>query len=197
MGDCVYLYGKRITDSPEPTLSRENLEEAKRRIQEFAPFKIDSQSEVAIFEQDRDPTTGEKLEVKVFAKKKNRKSFDRTICFTFFSAWVEAIRELALEDHEKALDAFLTLSDYCLYNVEPDPANNPWGFTWPIVAGEAQRSIQNRRRGFGAENVEQTKIIEQHHAEHPEESQRAIAQAVGCSVGKVNKVLRALKEGQE
>ena len=121
-----------------------------------------------------------------------KKEFDQTICFTFFAPWVESIRGLAQEDPEKAVDAFLILSDYCLHGIEPEPQGNPWGFTWPIVAGEARRSIANRRRGFGAENTAQTESIKEYYQNHPEATQREIAEAVGCSLGKVGKVIKAV-----
>ena len=123
---------------------------------------------------------------------RSTREFDPTICFTCFAPWVETIRLMAVEDPQKAVEAFLRLSDYCLYGIEPDPETNPWGFMWPSVEGEAKRSINNRRRGFGAEDVELSDAIREYAVKHPGASQRAIAEAVGCSLGKVNKALRSL-----
>lgn len=123
--------------------------------------------------------------------KKSSEEFDRSVCFTCFSSWVESIRTLADIDQQAALTAFFVLSDYCLYDIEPDPESNPWGFVWPVVKHEARRSINNRRRGFSAEDVELSDAIRAYHAEHPFVSQRAIAEELCCSVGKVNKVLKA------
>lgn len=121
---------------------------------------------------------------------RNTQEFDRTVCYSCFSTWVDAIRMMAQESPERAVGAFLTLSDYCLYGVQPEPEGNPWGFMWPIVEGEAKRSIANRRRGFGSEDVELSDAIRAYSAEHPDASQRAIADALGCSLGKVNKALQ-------
>ena len=90
---------------------------------------------------------------------------------------------------EMGLRAFLTLADYCLYGKQPDPADNAWGLVWPLVEAEARRSIANRRRGFGTEDVALSDAIREYAAGHPGASQRAIAEALGCSLGKVNKTL--------
>ena len=129
--------------------------------------------------------------------KKNQKAFDPTICFTFFQPWLEAIRTVAETDPQKAVDAFLVLGDYCLYGIEPDAGRNPWGIAWPVISAEAQRSINNRRRGFGTENIAQTEAIKNYRAEHPEATQMEIKKAVGCSIGKVNKVIRSLDAGSD
>ena len=128
------------------------------------------------------------------SQKISPEEFDRSVCFTFFSSWVESLRYLAEYDQQAALTAFFILSDFCLYGIEPDPEANPWGFTWPMVEHEARRSINNRRRGFSAEDVELSDAIRAYHAQHPEASQRTIARELCCSVGKVNKVLKAKPE---
>lgn len=122
--------------------------------------------------------------------KNSPKEFDRSVCFTCFAPWVETVRLMAVENPQKAVEAFLTLSDYCLYGTEPDPLENVWGAMWPIVEGEARRSIANRRRGFGSEDVALSDAIREYAAGHPGASQRAIAEALGCSLGKVNKTLK-------
>lgn len=129
--------------------------------------------------------------------KQNKKAFDPTICFTFFQPWLEAIRTAAETDPQKAIDALLVLGDYCLYGKEPSPGENPWGIAWPVISAEASRSINNRRRGFGTENTVQTEAIKNYHAEHPEATQMEIKKAVGCSIGKVNKVIRSLSAGTD
>lgn len=128
------------------------------------------------------------------SQKNSSEEFDRSVCFTFFSSWVETLHNIADYDLQAALTAFFILSDFCLYGIEPDPKTNPWGFAWPLVEREARRSINNRRRGFSAEDTELSDAIRVYHAEHPEASQRAIARELCCSVGKVNKVLKAKPE---
>lgn len=118
--------------------------------------------------------------------------FDRSICFTFFQPWLEAIRSTAETDMQKALDALFVLGDYCLYAKEPDPNKNPWGMAWPVISAEARRSISNRRRGFGTEDVVLTEAIRNYYTKHPGITQQAVADALHCSIGKVNKVVRSI-----
>lgn len=129
------------------------------------------------------------------SNKHSADEFDRSVCFTFFPSWVNALRKLSDTDPQAALDAFFILSDYCLYDTEPDPKSNPWGFAWPVIKDEAIRSINNRRRGFGREDVAMSDAIRAYHAENPDATQREIADFVGCSTGKVNKVLKAAPHG--
>ena len=126
------------------------------------------------------------------SNKNNPKAFDRTICFTVFREWVETIQYMAETNSQQALDAFLVLSNFCLYGEEPAVESNPWGVAWPVVSAEARRSISNRRRGFGTEDTVLTDAIKAYHIAHPEASQRAIADTLHCSLGKVNSVLRSL-----
>lgn len=124
---------------------------------------------------------------------REKKIFDRTICFTVFREWVETIQYMAETNPQQALDAFLALSNFCLYGEEPAAESNPWGVAWPVVSAEARRSISNRRRGFGTEDTEKTEEIKAYRIAHPEATQRAIADALHCSLGKVNKVVRSTK----
>lgn len=108
--------------------------------------------------------------------------FDPTICFTCFGDYVEALLGIEqAEGPEVAFSAFKILADFCLYGIEPDPAANPWGWAWPMVERKAKNSNNNRRRGFGAEDTEKATAIKEYLAEHPEDSMRAVARAVGCS----------------
>ena len=121
--------------------------------------------------------------------------FDPTICFTCFGDYVEALLGIEqAEGAEVAFSAFKILADFCLYGIEPDPDKNPWGWAWSMVERKAENSMNNRRRGFGKEDAEKTAAIKEYLAEHPEDSMRAVARAVGCSVGKVCKVAKAIKE---
>ena len=124
--------------------------------------------------------------------KNSQKAFDRTVCFTVFREWVETIQYMAETNPQQALDAFLVLSNFCLYGEEPAAESNPWGVAWPVVSAEARRSISNRRRGFGTEDTVLTDAIKAYRIAHPEATQRAIADALHCSLGKVNGVLRSL-----
>ena len=80
-----------------------------------------------------------------------------------------------------------------MYGIEPDPASNPWGWAWPMVERKAKNSSNNRRRGFGAEDTEKATAIKEYLAEHPEDSMRAVARAVGCSDRTVRKVVASIR----
>jgi len=125
-------------------------------------------------------------------KNTEKKAFDPTICFTCFSPWVEFIRNLSERDPAAALQAFFVIADFCLYDIEP-AADNSWGLAWPIVEQQALRSIHSRRRGFGAENTVQTEAIKAYVIAHPGAPQWEIASAIGCSLTKVNKVMKQLR----
>lgn len=121
--------------------------------------------------------------------KKSNRAFDRSICFSNFESQVNAVKQIeASQGAETALRAYFILADYCLYGIEPDPASNPWGFAWALVKQQASTSIKNRARGFGSEDTEKTEAILEYMGENPHASRREVAQAVGCSVGKVQKV---------
>lgn len=120
--------------------------------------------------------------------------FDPTICFTCFGDYVEALLGIEqAEGPEVAFSAFKILADFCLYGIEPDPAANPWGWAWPMVERKAKNSNNNRRRGFGAEDTEKATAIKEYLAEHPEDSMRAVACAVGCSDRTVRKVVASIR----
>ena len=120
--------------------------------------------------------------------------FDPTVCFTCFGDYVEALLGIEqAEGPEVAFSAFKILADFCLYGIEPDPAANPWGWAWPMVEQKAKNSSNNRRRGFGVEDTEKTTAIKEYLAEHPGEPMRAVARAVGCSVGKVHRVVSGMR----
>lgn len=119
--------------------------------------------------------------------------FDRSILFSCFGVWVESIRLMRETDPERAADAFLTLADYCLYAVEPDPLNNPWRTFWPTIKSGADASIKNRSRRFGTKDETKRDKIRQYILAHPRESQRKIAAATGCSLGLVNEVVKELR----
>ena len=120
--------------------------------------------------------------------------FDPTICFTCFGDYVEALLGIEqAEGPEVAFSAFKILADFCLYGIEPDPAANPWCWAWPMVERKAKNSNNNRRRGFGAEDTEKATAIKEYLAEHPEDSMRAVARAVGCSDRTVRKVVASIR----
>ena len=135
------------------------------------------------------------MENKTLKKTADKPPFDPAVCFTCFGPWVEAVLDMReRQGADVALDAFLTLAAYCLHDIEPDPASNPWGFAWPIIERQAQNSMNNRRRGFGAENNNHTQAIHEYFQDHPEATYKEIAEAVGCSVGKAYKVVKPMRD---
>lgn len=136
------------------------------------------------------------MEQKTLKTKEHKAPFDPAVCFTCFGPWVESIRDIGeRQGADAALAAFLSLADYCLYNIEPDSASNPWNFAWPLVKRQAQNSMNNRRRGFGAENSKQTLAIQDYFRTHPEATYKEVSEALGCSIGKAHKVIKPIRDG--
>ena len=120
----------------------------------------------------------------------NSKEFDRSVCFQFYESYLEQ-GKLVKEQlgAEMCAEYFIALATYGLYQKESD---NPMikmiitGLKNTIDAGQLKRS-----KGFTGENKEQTETILLYIQEHPEASQRDIANACNCSLGKVNKVINS------
>ena len=120
----------------------------------------------------------------------NNKEFDRSVCFQFYESYLEQA-ELVKEQlgPELCAEYFIALAKYGLYQEESD---NPIikmlvsGLKNTIDAGQTKRA-----RGFNGENKEKTEAILKYKQEHSDASQREIANACGCSIGKVNKVINS------
>lgn len=120
--------------------------------------------------------------------KENVKEFKRNVCFVFFESYLEQGKKLKkLWGAEKAYEYFVALIEYGLYKKETDDPEIDM-----IVSGlknTIDANQEKRAKGFEREDTEQTKTILEYKNKHPEASQREIANATNCSVGKVNKVL--------
>ena len=122
----------------------------------------------------------------------NKKEFDRGMCFTFFSDWerqAEKVAEMYGED--MGYRYLMGIIKYALRQEESEDA-----VVQLLVEGLKGQmdSSQNRRsRGFGGENIEQTKQIITYYEEHPNASQNEISKELGISKGKVNKVIQEYK----
>lgn len=120
----------------------------------------------------------------------NKKEFDRSVCFQFYKSYLEQGEQVKEQlGAEMCAEYFIALVRYGLYQEE---SNNPMikmliaGLKNTIDAGQEKRA-----KCFNGEDTElTTKIIEYKNA-NPDASQRNIADACGCSVGKVNKVLNS------
>lgn len=124
----------------------------------------------------------------------NKREFDRSMCFTFFSDWerqAERIAEMYGED--VAYRYLMGIIKYALRQEESDEAIVQ--LLIEGLKGQIDNSQNRRSRGFGGENVEQTRQIIEYYEEHPEASQNEISKTLGISKGKVNKVIQEYNSG--
>lgn len=115
------------------------------------------------------------------------KEFNRAVCFTFFESYLEQ-GKLALDmfGAETCANYFIGLVEYALYKKEStDPVTQMLitGIKNTIDAGQ-----EKRERAFSREDTELTEKILAFIKEHPQATEREIANTLGCSNGKVNKV---------
>lgn len=120
----------------------------------------------------------------------NNKEFDRSVCFQFYESYLEQA-ELVKEQlgYEMCAKYFIALVRYGLYQEESDDPMIKMlisGLKNTIDAGQTKRA-----RGFNGKNKEKTEAIIKYKQEHPDASQREIANVCGCSIGKVNKVINS------
>lgn len=121
---------------------------------------------------------------------KSNKVFERNVCFTFFEDYRLTAKELE-DDFGKEIvaDYYNAIIDYALYEQEPE-LKGTIKYVWHTTKTTIDKSVERRSNAFGKADVETTKKILQYKENHPEATQRKIAEAVGCSPGKVNKVLK-------
>lgn len=119
------------------------------------------------------------------------KEFDRSVCFTFFEDFRKTAIELQKDfGKEIVADYYNAIADYALYGAMPE-LTGAIKYIWPTTKSTIDANIKRRERGFGREDTEQTDNILQYKKENPNATQRQIAEATGCSSGKVNKVLKS------
>lgn len=120
--------------------------------------------------------------------KQNTKEFKRNVCFSFFESYLEqAIAIKNTMNIETAYEYLIAVIEYGLYKKEPE---NP--LTNMLMCGlknTIDANQERRAQGFNRENTNQTDAILKYVELHPDATQREIANATNCSVGKVNKVL--------
>lgn len=121
------------------------------------------------------------------------KEFDRSRCFMFFESYLESAEKYeTLFGTEVAFKYLCGLARYALYQEESkDPVTNGLvsALKNTIDAGQEKRS-----RGFNKEDFEQTKVIAEYYRDHPNASQRTIAEATNVGKTKVQKTLVKIKE---
>ena len=116
------------------------------------------------------------------------RTFNRNVCFQFYESYLEQA-ELIKEQFgaETCANYFIALTRYGLYQEEPSDKMVRLlisGLKNTIDAGQLKRE-----RAFDRQNTDKTEMIIKYKQEHPEATQREIAEACDCSVGKVNKAL--------
>jgi len=120
----------------------------------------------------------------------NVKEFDRGVCYTFFNSYLEQAKEIQKQlGYEIAYEFFIAITEYALYQKEHE---NPMVRMLYIGLKDTIDANQNRReKGFSKADIETTKQILQYRADHPSATQRDIAKALDCSLGKVNSALKS------
>jgi hypothetical protein len=120
----------------------------------------------------------------------NNKEFDRSVCFQFYESYLEqAVLVKEQLGPEMCAEYFIALVRYGLYQEE---STKPMikmlisGLKNTIDAGQLKRE-----KAFCGENKELTKQIIKYKEDNPNSTQREIADACQCSVGKVNKTLNS------
>lgn len=117
------------------------------------------------------------------------KVFDRSVCFSFFGDYKQTADEIESEcGMEAALSYYKALSNYALYDEEP-ALTGIVKILWPTTKTTIDNSIKRRKGGFREEDSSMTESVLKYKRDNPEATQRDIAEAVGCSVRKVNKAL--------
>lgn len=125
---------------------------------------------------------------------KSPKVFDRSVCFTFFNDYHKTAA--SIEEGFGPIDAlnyYKAVANYALLDMEPE-LEGPLALVWPTTKASIDASINRHRSGFGEEDTEMTEKVKEYSAEHSDATQREIADAVGCSLGKLNKSLNEDKD---
>lgn len=125
---------------------------------------------------------------------KKENMFKRNVCFTFFEDYRLTAKDLEADfGKEVVADYYNAIIDYALYGNEPD-LKGTLKYIWHTTKSTIDKSIERRSNGFTRENTKQTEIIKDYKKNHPDATQREIAEATGISIGKVNKVLKNNKD---
>lgn len=121
----------------------------------------------------------------------NNKEFDRSVAFTFYKEWKQDADTIEEDFGSEGKAAYYdAIANYALFEIEPE-MKAPIKYFWSSIKERIDASQSHRAKGFAKEDVELTQKIVQYKEEHPDASQRDIAEALDCSVGKVNKALKS------
>lgn len=125
-----------------------------------------------------------------------KKEFDQTVCFTFFSDWLEIIENVETDADKESIAymLFKSIANYALYDTEPcfekSPATQPFRPFWPMIARQIKGSINNRKRGFLAPKgpTENAKKVIETYKQCPSASVRDVSNVTGVSKSEVSRV---------
>ena len=125
---------------------------------------------------------------------KTQKEFDRSVCFTFYRSFHEQIMDVKRDfGLEAAFQVYEAIANYGLYGTEIEK-----GKLKTLVGNTTFEQIENsqsrRSNGFAQEDFNSTYAIVVYHRDHPEASQRTIAEAVGVGKTKVQRTLIKIRE---
>lgn len=116
------------------------------------------------------------------------KVFDRSVAFTFYKEWKQDADTIEEDFGAEVKAAYYdAIINYALFEIEPE-MKAPIKYFWNSIKEKIDASQKNRSKGF-REDTDLSQQIIDYKAANPTASQRNIAEAVNCSVGKVNKVL--------
>ena len=126
------------------------------------------------------------------------KEFDSTICFSFFSDWLEAIEETETDADRKSESymLFKAIANYGLYGETPDfdtnGANKSFKRFWPMLERQIDSSIKNRKRWFKdcSGPTENAKKVIEAYKKNPTASVRDIEALTGVSKSEVGRIKR-------
>ena len=122
------------------------------------------------------------------------KEFDRSVCFSFFEDYFQHVENVEKEfGIEVAYKVIMTIVKYGLYEEEPEDDRMKILVNKTILKS-IDLSQKRRSRGFSGEDLEKTQKVMDYYRDHPDASQNEIVKATGISKGKVNKVIRKIKE---
>lgn len=119
---------------------------------------------------------------------RNNNVFDRSVAFTFYKEWKQDADTIEEDFGSEVKAAYYdAIINYALFEIEPE-MKAPIKYFWNSIKEKIDSSQKNRSKGFREDTDLSQKILD-YKATNPTASQRNIAEAVNCSVGKVNKVL--------
>ena len=124
-----------------------------------------------------------------------KKEFDRSKCFTFFSTYrTQGQRIEEILGRDRALDYYKAIIDYGLY-AKPIEDEELLLYIGDTLLETIDSSQKRRERSFGHEDMTATRSIIELVRDRPGLSQDKIAKTLNVSKGKVNKVLNKFKAG--